>query len=73
MFDGQIYEYFLMHANGTGAAKGGSAVCVFACISLFARALWIAWYFFLFCTGLAAAKSAQSFSESAPESAEIVN
>ncbi len=46
----QIYKYSLiyMHANGTGAARSGSAVCVlFACISLFAPALLIARYFFL--------------------------
>ncbi len=40
----------------------------FACISLSARAFWIARYFlFLICTDLACAKAAQSFSESGPQ------
>ncbi len=62
-----------MHANWTGTARGGSAVCVqFAYISPIAPALWIAHYFFsLICTSLVAAKAAQSFSESGPESRSI--
>ncbi len=45
----RMYEYSLIctHANGTGADRGGSAVCgQFACISPFANALWTARYFF---------------------------
>ncbi len=61
-----MHEYSLiyMHANGTGA---GVAV-QFACISPIVPVLWIARYFpSLICTGLEAAKAAQSFSESSPE------
>ncbi len=64
----QMYEYFLiyMHENWTGAARGGSAVCVhFTLCTCFVDCMLL---FSLICTGLAATKAAQSFSESGPES-----
>ncbi len=49
-----------------GQAQPGVAE-QFACISTFARALWIARYLFVSFAGLAAAKAVQSFCGSGPE------
>ncbi len=65
-----MYEYSLiyMHANGTGTARGGSAVCVqFVCISPFV--LLCRLLFIFSSAGLVVAKVEQTFYGSVPLSA----